>query len=108
MHEAVTAVIKLLGGGPSTLGSGPFFIEETYRAAKPHFQRAWATIKEAGGHLNDFLREIVTRARAAYGAQRERHKDALQAMLRRFALLGLWRSAQRRAPPRRRSRRLGL
>jgi hypothetical protein len=54
--EALTGLYKLFGG--NKLSSGFTFDEDTYKAAKPHFQEAYKQFAEAGRSLLDFARFI--------------------------------------------------
>lgn len=60
LDEAAKGLDELFGGG-KRMGTGPSFDEETYRKAKPHFDKAWEETKKSGGSLLDFLKAIIKR-----------------------------------------------
>lgn len=43
----------------NTLGSGPVFNEETYEAARPHFEKAWEHAKEAGFTIKQLIQHLA-------------------------------------------------
>ncbi|MCP4116457.1 MAG: DEAD/DEAH box helicase family protein [Desulfobacteraceae bacterium] len=57
----VKSAVKGLGAlftPKNSLGSGLVFNEETYAAAKPHFEEAWAHAKEAGFSIKELIQYL--------------------------------------------------
>lgn len=58
VQEATKGLGKLFSP-KNTLGSGPVFDKETYKAAKPHFEKAWAHAKEAGFTVKELVQHLA-------------------------------------------------
>ncbi len=76
LDEAAAGLDELFGGG-THMGSGPSFNEETYKKAKPHFDKAWENAKKGGGSILDFLKEIIKRWGEAVKPYLKRWRDDL-------------------------------
>ncbi len=58
MGEAAKGLYELFGGGSLKFGLGSFD-EETYAKAKPHFEAALKSVREAGKGLKEFFRFLI-------------------------------------------------
>ncbi|TVM31155.1 LPD38 domain-containing protein [Oceanidesulfovibrio marinus] len=84
--EALRGLYELFGGADAgRLASGFTFDEETFRRAKPHFQRAFESALAAGKSAVEAVREVVTRTVSGLKHLSEQAQRIAGDMVKRWA-----------------------